>query len=137
MLGAIGLLFLSFVLTGLSVSSGRVKIAFFPTGEPNFVYVYLNTPIGTRAVVTDSLTQLVETKVMEVLGPRNPLVESVVTNVAIGAGDPMERDQSVAPHKGKVTVAFIAYGERDGLEPYPCWILSANASKEYPVSKLP
>ena len=101
------------------MNSGRVKIAFFPTGEPNFVYVYLNTPIGTRAEVTDSLTQLVETKVMDVLGPRNPLVESVVTNVAIGAGDPMERDQSVAPHKGKVTVAFIAFGDRDGMRTLP------------------
>jgi multidrug efflux pump subunit AcrB len=119
MLGTVGLLVLSFVLTGLSVNSGRVKIAFFPTGEPNFVYVYLNTPIGTRAEVTDSLTQLVETKVMDVLGPRNPLVESVVTNVAIGAGDPMERDQSVAPHKGKVTVAFIAFGDRDGMRTLP------------------
>jgi multidrug efflux pump subunit AcrB len=119
MLGTAGLLVLSFVLTGLSVNSGRVKIAFFPTGEPNFVYVYLNTPIGTRAEVTDSLTQLVETKVMDVLGPRNPLVESVVTNVAIGAGDPMDRDQSVAPHKGKVTVAFIAFGDRDGMRTLP------------------
>ncbi|MFM7913131.1 MAG: hypothetical protein ACKO9W_13205, partial [Bacteroidota bacterium] len=61
--GTVVLLLVSFVLTGLSVSSGRVKIAFFPTGEPNFVYVYLNTPIGTRAEVTDSLTQVVETKV--------------------------------------------------------------------------
>jgi multidrug efflux pump subunit AcrB len=119
MLGTAGLLVLSFVLTGLSVNSGRVKIAFFPTGEPNFVYVYLNTPIGTRAEVTDSLTQLVETKVMDVLGPRNPLVESVVTNVAIGAGDPMDQDQSVAPHKGKVTVAFIAFGDRDGMRTLP------------------
>lgn len=118
-LSSLGLLVLSFVLTGISAGSGRLKIAFFPSGEPNFVYVYLNTPIGTRAEVTDSLTRVVESKVMSVLGARNPLVESVVTNVAIGAGDPMERDRSVVPHKGKVTVAFIAYGERNGLKTLP------------------
>src|SRR4030095_11745805 len=31
----------------VSIKLGRTKSTFFPSGEPNFVYVYLKLPVGT------------------------------------------------------------------------------------------
>lgn len=89
-------------------------VAFFPNPDPNNVMVYLELPLGTRAEVTDSLTAIIEDKVIDIVGENNPIVTSVISNVGIGAGDPMDPDRSVKPNKGKVTVAFVEYGKRDG-----------------------
>ncbi|MCY7290692.1 MAG: efflux RND transporter permease subunit, partial [Ferruginibacter sp.] len=47
LLGTVGLLILSVAIFGLSVSTGRIGIAFFPKGDPNQIYVYLKLPVGT------------------------------------------------------------------------------------------
>src|SRR5690606_24570750 len=42
--------------------------------------------------------------------------ESVISNVAIGAGDQNERSVTPQSHKGKVTVAFIEFMDRTGKQ---------------------
>jgi len=49
------------------------------------------------------------------VGHDNPLVESIIANVGKNAGDPNVPDFSATPHKGKVTVAFVEYGKRNGM----------------------
>ncbi|WP_199200292.1 efflux RND transporter permease subunit [Adhaeribacter arboris] len=90
------------------------KVDFFPSGDPNFVYAYLTLPVGTDQSVTDSLTKVVEQRVNNVIGKNNPDVESVIANVAIGAGDPTQPSYTAESHKGKVTVAFVEFMERTG-----------------------
>ncbi|WP_439881112.1 efflux RND transporter permease subunit [Pontibacter sp. MBLB2868] len=107
-LGVIGLLIFSVVLTAIRPP----KMVFFPSGDPNFVYAYINMPIGTDQAVTDSVTKIVEKRVYNVIGENNPNVESVISNVAIGAGDQNERSTTPQSHKGKVTVAFVEYKDR-------------------------
>lgn len=102
---------LFFVSIGIFVSLGSTP-SFFPSGAPNFAYVYVEMPIGTDATVTDSVTKIVEKKVYEVIGENNPAVESVITNIGLGAGDPNNPDRVATPHKGKVTVAFVDFAER-------------------------
>ena len=109
-LGVIGLLIFSIVITALRPP----KMVFFPSGDPNFVYAYINMPIGTDQAVTDSVTKIVEKRVYNVIGENNPNVESVISNVAIGAGDQNERSTTAQSHKGKVTVAFVEYKDREG-----------------------
>lgn len=104
------LLIASFVVTGLR----SPKVVFFPQGDPNFAYAYLTLPVGTDQAVTDSLTSLVEQRVNAVIGKNNPDVESVIANVAIGAGDPTQPSFTAESHKGKVTVAFVEFMERTG-----------------------
>ena len=87
----------------------------FPQGEPHFAYVYVNMPVGTHQTITDSLTRIVEKKVYKVIGDKNPIVESVISNVAVGATDPNSGDRSVASNKGKVTVAFVDIAKRNGV----------------------
>lgn len=113
--GALALVIAMFVgVIGLFIAS-KPKVEFFPGGEPNFVYVYNQMPIGTDAHVTDSVTRIIEQKVNEVIAPNRQYVKSVISNVGIGAGDPQNPDRVVAPHKSKVTVAFVNFDERLGV----------------------
>ncbi|HRH63402.1 MAG TPA: efflux RND transporter permease subunit [Bacteroidia bacterium] len=113
LVGTVGLLIFSFVLTGIV----KPKVVFFPNSDPNFVYTYINLPVGTNVEYTDSITRIVEDrvyKVMEPDGKPNPIVESIISNVAVGATDPNDGDRSTAPNKGKVSVAFVEFAHRNG-----------------------
>ncbi len=109
--GTVVLLFISIFLVGMRNGG----VVFFPKGDPNFIYTYIVMPVGTDQVKTDSVAKIVEGKVYEVLGERNPIVESVITNVTLGARDPSDPDQSPAPHRAKIGVAFVEFGNRNGV----------------------
>ncbi|MFN7313864.1 MAG: efflux RND transporter permease subunit [Bacteroidota bacterium] len=112
MLGTVGLFVFSIVLTGIV----KPNVVFFPQADPNFVYTYITLPTGTSAEYTDSITQIVEDRVYKVVGDSNPIVESIISNVAVGANDPsqFEYNFSPTPHLGKVTVAFVEFAKRNG-----------------------
>lgn len=110
LVATIGLFFFSIALL---IVRGP-KVDFFPSADPNFIYTYVALPVGTDQNYTDSIARIVEKRVYGVVGEKNPLVESVITNVALGAGDPRQFDNSVNPHLAKVTVAFVPFGERNG-----------------------
>ena len=110
-LGVVVLFIFSLVFTGIR----QPPVVFFPSGDPNFIYAYIRMPIGTDQVVTDSVTRLVENRIISTLGENNPMVESVISNVAIGASEnPFDAGGQVSPHLGKVSVAFVKFAERDG-----------------------
>ncbi len=112
MLGLVGLFVLSIVAVGIR----KPKVAFFPKGDPKFIYTYLKMPVGTRVDVTDSVTKVLEKRIYGVIGQNNPDVESVLSNVAIGATDGTEGGAPgvSSSHLGKVGVAFKEFSERTG-----------------------
>lgn len=125
LLGTVALLIISVVVFMASVSSGRVGVAFFPKGDPNQIYVYLKLPVGTDVNYTDSVTKTLEQKVNKVLdidpakGKTNPVVESVISNVAIGASDPASGDRSTRSELGRIQVSFVEYEKRHGVSTRP------------------
>jgi len=108
--GVIALFFFAIVFTAIR----KPPVGFFPKGDPNFIYAYIRLPIGTDQRVTDSITQIVEDKVIAVLGNDNTIVESVISNVAVGAAEDQFSGTNAQPHLGKVSVAFVSFSERDG-----------------------
>jgi multidrug efflux pump subunit AcrB len=106
----VGLLIFSFWFFGVR----DPNVVFFPESDPNFVYAYIKLPVGTDQKHTDSITRIVEGKIMKVIGDDNKIVSSVISNVAIGAGDQNEISISAMPHKAKVTVAFVEFAHRNG-----------------------
>ena len=125
LLGIIGLLFISVFIFYASVKSNRVGIVFFPQGDPNQIYVYVKLPVGTSVEYTDSVVQMLEKKVNKVLnvdaatGKQNPVVESVISNVAIGASDPTSGDRSTRSELGRIQVSFVEFEKRHGLSTRP------------------
>ena len=123
LLGTIGLFFLSLFIFVGSIKSGRVPITFFPKGDPNQIYVYLKLPVGTNVEYTDSITQELEKRVNKVLGldngKKNPVVESVISNVALGANDPSSGDRSTRSELGRIQVSFVEFEKRNGVATRP------------------
>jgi multidrug efflux pump len=115
-IGIMASLVLLFVGSIMAVGARKPKVDFFPKGDPKFIYTYLRMPVGTKVEVTDSVTKILERRVYGVIGRKNPDVESVITNVAIGAGDPTEATASGVSqsHLGKVGVAFKELAEQTG-----------------------
>ncbi|MBS1553654.1 MAG: efflux RND transporter permease subunit [Bacteroidetes bacterium] len=105
----IGLFIFSIVFTGIR----KPPVVFFPQGDPNFIFAYVTMPIGTDQKVTDSVTSIVEKKVVEVVGKDNPLVESIISNVAISASEDPFSGSQAQPHLGKVSVAFVKFAQRN------------------------
>ena len=110
LLFTIFLLIASIVITAKFIPGVRL----FPESDPNFVYTYIALPVGTSQAYTNKITSMVEDRIIGVVGENNPIVESVISNVAIGAGDPSNFEQQTSPHLGKVTVAFVEFEKRHG-----------------------
>jgi len=110
LLGTVLLFFASIAL----IAVRKPQVYFFPTSDPNFVYVNIGLPVGTHQLVTDSVVKLVENRVYEVVGEDNPIVESIISNVTYGTNEASDQDRSPKPNKGKVSISFVEFGKRDG-----------------------
>jgi len=123
LLGTIALLFISIILIAVSVGAGRTGVVFFPKPDPNQIYIYLKLPVGMDVKYTDSVTQELEKRVAKVLGTtngkNNPIVESVISNVAVGAGDPVLGDRSTRSELGRLQISFVEYEHRHGVSTQP------------------
>ena len=124
-IGTVILLFVSFIVFGISLSTQRTKVEFFPDNKPNQIIVYIEYPEGTDIKKTNAITKEIEKKVYTVLnegmyrkGDYNFMVESAVSQVGEGAGNPQTDGGSAAemPHKGKITASMREYKFREGQD---------------------
>jgi multidrug efflux pump subunit AcrB len=106
--GMIGLFFVTIFVTGLA----KPKVLFFPDGDPNTIFVYIKMPGGTHQNVTDSVTRVVEQRVYKAIGNVNPDVESVVSNITIGAEEDGFTTSGTPFNRGKVTINFVEHKYR-------------------------
>ncbi|MCT4699326.1 efflux RND transporter permease subunit [Tenacibaculum haliotis] len=121
--GTFALLIISFIAFGASLASQRTKVEFFPNNKPNQIIVYIEYPQGTDIEKTNRITKQIEKRVDVVLndaqytdGDYNFLVESTVSQVGEGAGNPTADAGSGGelPHKGKITASMREYKYRRG-----------------------
>src|SRR6187401_1855608 len=117
-------LFLIFILSVVFLMMRGNKTTFFPSGDPNFIYVYLKMPVGTDVKYTDSVTRLLEKRVYKILENELPdkpegIVESIITNIAVSANNPRDNNRSVQPNLGRIQVSFIEYAHRNGKKTRP------------------
>jgi multidrug efflux pump subunit AcrB len=108
----------------MSIKMGRTKSTFFPSGDPNFVYVYLKLPVGTNVKYTDSITHVLESRVEKVLEKEKPgtpgsIVESIIANVAVSANNPRDNNRSVQSNLGRIQVSFVEFAKRNGKKTMP------------------
>ena len=121
--GTIVLLLVAFGGFGASVGTQRTKVEFFPDNTPNQIIVYIEYPEGTDIEKTNRITKEIESRVYTFLNDErymdenfNFLVESAVSQVGEGAGNPQTDGGSTAemPHKGKITASMREYKFRKG-----------------------
>jgi multidrug efflux pump subunit AcrB len=141
----IAILVVTIVLFPVSIMTYTARnppFVFFPSADPNFVYVYLNMPIGTDQKHTDAVLQKLETKVYKALdidlktGKKNPIVKSVISNVTVGAVDPTTNEIGDFPNKGKITVAFVEFAKRKGISSEKYLDAIRKVVREYPGAEV-
>jgi multidrug efflux pump subunit AcrB len=122
-IGTFLLLIAAFIGFGISLDQQRTKVEFFPDNKPNQIIVYIEYPQGTAIEKTNAITGQIEKRVYDVVnqneymdGDRNYLVESAVSQVGEGAGNPQTDGGSSAemPHKAKITASMREYKYRRG-----------------------
>ncbi|VAW25151.1 RND multidrug efflux transporter; Acriflavin resistance protein, partial [hydrothermal vent metagenome] len=133
-LGIFGLLFLSIMLFG----AFPPKVLFFPETPPKQVYVYLEYPIGTDIEVTNKLSETIETKIQNYIkkydvNGSNFLVTSVIGQVGEGTSDPKRGQQGgTTPNKARITVDFVKFIERNGVNTKDVLVEIRNLVQGYP-----
>ena len=121
--GTFLLLIIAFIAFGASLATQRTKVEFFPDNIPNQIIVYIEYPEGIAIEKTNAITKEIEKIVYDVLdddqyknGDYNFMVESAVSQVGEGAGNPQTDGGSAAemPHKAKITASMREFKYREG-----------------------
>ena len=117
--------FILFFVSLVALILRKPDFPFFPSGQPNYIYVYLKMPIGTKAVETDRVLKQLEAKTYQALAGLKPgepgsLVESIISNVAVNANNPMDNNRSVQSNLGRIQVSFVEFAKRpyEPTKPY-------------------
>ena len=112
-------LIILFVVTIFIFSASKPKVLFFPEGDPASLFVSIKMPVGTDVQVTDSVTRIVEDRVFAILGEHNPIIESVISNVAMNATVDMFSSGALNSNLGRITVNFVEFAKRHGEKTTP------------------
>ena len=115
--GTFGLL----VLAGFLMYTFPPKILFFPNTDAKQVFVFIEYPIGTDIEETNLISKEIEKdienylKKYEVNG-ENFLITSVIGQVGEGTADPSRgQEGGKSPNKARITVDFVKYQDRQGV----------------------
>jgi multidrug efflux pump subunit AcrB len=105
-----------FVVTMIFLYIRSPKIEFFPDGDPKYINILAELPIGTDITTTNEFMLKMENHVDVILKPYSKIVESKLTNV--GSGSNSENDFFAVgdtPNKGRMTITFVDYEYREGF----------------------
>jgi multidrug efflux pump subunit AcrB len=129
LLGTLGLFLLSIVLLGVR----SPKVLFFPDNQPQLVNVFVEFPMGTSIEATNTFVDKMEDEVVKELEPYGGIIESVITQVGVGTSDPTQGPSiQSTPHKAKITIGFVDYIFREGIDTNEAMEVIRELVKNYP-----
>ncbi len=103
----------AFIGAGLTFGAFGKGLEYFPESmPPRQVLVDIETPVGTRAVATDSVVLRVEEQLRQIGGRQD--WKSVVANTGSGGGggSPMDAGGPSGPEAGRITVSMVDFQDR-------------------------
>jgi len=109
--------FLLMVVTIIFYFVSKPKVEFFPSGDPTFINILAELPLGTSIETTDSTMYVMEDHVYRLIEPEMGIVKSVLTNVGSGAFGENEgfTGRGGGPNRGLITVTFLDFQDREGI----------------------
>jgi len=109
--GTVLLLVFSIVLLGIRAPN----VLFFPDNQPALINVFVAHPIGTDIEATNEFVEKMEDELFELLEPNREIIESVITQIGEGTGEAMDMNMGATPHKAKITISFVEFQFRNGI----------------------
>ena len=116
--GTFGLLILAVFL----MATFPPKILFFPNTDAKQVFVFIEYPIGTDIEETNLISMEIEKDIEDYLkkyevNGKNFLITSVIGQVGEGTADPSRgQEGGKSPNKARITIDFVKYQDRQGVE---------------------
>lgn len=116
--GTFGLL----ILAGFLMATFPPKILFFPNTDAKQVFVFIEYPIGTDIEETNLISMEIEKDIEDYLkkyevNGKNFLITSVIGQVGEGTADPSRgQEGGKSPNKARITIDFVKYQDRQGVE---------------------
>ncbi len=109
--------FLLLIATIFFLKARNPKVIFFPSGDPNYINIKAELPIGTDITATDIFMKKLYTDVTKIIKNDTGIIKSVVTNVGKGAktNDFRSGSQQAQAYDGLITITFVDYAERNGI----------------------
>ena len=116
------------IFSGLLMGVFPPKVIFFPEGQPQYLNIFIEAPIGTDIEETNDITKKLEARIFNYVKKfdeqvvvdgkeltKNFLVESVIAQVGEGTSDPSQGASfNNTPHKARITVSFVEFKYRRG-----------------------
>ena len=107
--GIFGLYFVTQMIFGAFTP----PMVFFPESQPNYVNVFVETPLGTDIEKTNEITKKLEKRISSAVDKNDVVVEAVLAQVGEKTADPNEGPQSgSSPNKARITVSFLEFEKR-------------------------
>ena len=113
--GTIGLLFGSLFILQIFMP----KIVYFPSGNPQFINIFVETPMGKSIEATNELMLNLERDVEATIEPYRHIITAVLTQIGENTGDPNSMPEpGVTPNKARLSIAFVPTEERQGISTF-------------------
>lgn len=107
--GMFGIYFITQIIFGTYTP----PMVFFPDSQPNYVNVFIETPLGTDIEKTNEVTKKLEKRIMAAVAKHDTIVDAVLAQVGEKTADPNEGPQSgSSPNKARITVSFLEFEKR-------------------------
>lgn len=109
--------FLLLILSIMWFGASQPKVALFPESEPNYINIFIEKPIGIDIEETNTFTEHIEDRIVEMLKPYDHAIESFIAQVGEGASDPNQMSgEQETPNKSRIAVSFVEYEFRGGVD---------------------
>ena len=113
-----GATILLLVFTQVLMKIRAPEVIFWSQSDPNYINIKFEVPAGNNIFYTEKFAKEVEKQIDKILLPYKNIVKSVLTNIGEGAksmGKPGQAPQVTGPTHGLITVSFVDYEFRNGI----------------------
>jgi multidrug efflux pump subunit AcrB len=125
--------FILLIVAIMLVGVRQPKVSLFPANEPNYIFIYIQKPIGVDIDNTNQFTRKIEREILDLLKPYEAAVESVIAQVGEGASDPYDFTAGQAtPNNALIGISFYEYEYREGINTSIIMEKIRNAMSKYP-----
>jgi multidrug efflux pump subunit AcrB len=130
-----------FIVSIMTFALNPPPIVFFPDNQPNYVNVFIETPLGTDIETTNDISKELEYRITKAVQKDSIIIEAILTQVGEKTADPNGGTPSMgsSPNKARITVSFFEYEKRVFLSDVNTSNIMSNikdATKDFPKAQI-
>jgi multidrug efflux pump subunit AcrB len=130
-----------FIVSIMTFALNPPPIVFFPDNQPNYVNVFIETPLGTDIETTNKISKDLESRITKAVQKDSVIIEAILTQVGEKTADPNEGSPNMgsSPNKARITVSFFEYEKRVFLSDVNTSDIMSNikdATKDFPKAQI-